>query len=326
MKKLLIAFIAIALTSPSFAADVVQDNGNGGINWTKGVIYARGFGAAPEDAPKRKKRMLARRAAQVDAYRNLSEIIDGVRVTSETVVKDMTLASDAVRTKVEGLVRGATMTSDHYQNDIAEVTMEISIDGSFSSITNSSKKVIETANATLFEQFQIKVEQIAATLGPQKAYASTSLINSAQELAFAKRLYSAAQNEDLAKLLKSEIDAYGDTSIFTGLLIDASGVSNFELATIPRIRNEEGEVLYPKAELFEETLSTKRPVSYDFDVNDAINNDRVAINPIIIRAKGTFKARHSDLVIDEASAQLIASDQRLMDIINTAGVMIVVSP
>lgn len=326
MKKSIVMVFGFLFALHSVAEEVIMDNGNGGINWTKGIIYARGFGAAPEDAPSRKKRMLARRAAQVDAYRNLAEIINGVRVTSETSVKDMTLASDSVKTKVEGLVRGATMTSDHFQNDVAEVTMQISIDGAFSSITNQSEMVLETANTTLFEKFQLKVEQIASLIGPSKAYASRRLINSAQELEFAKRLFSESQNGDIATLLKNEIDAYGEESIFTGLLIDATEVNNFELATIPRIRNEAGDILYPKTELFEESLSAKRPVSYDFDVNDAINNDRVAINPYIIRAKSTFKSRSSDLVIDEESAQLIEGNIRLMEIINKAGVMIVVAP
>jgi hypothetical protein len=326
MKNVLGLVAGLIACSLVIADDVIEDNGNGGINWTKGIIYANGYGVAPSDAPKRKKQMLARRAAQVDAYRNLAEILEGVRVTSETVIKDMTLESDAVRTKIEGLVRGAVMSSDHYQNEVAEVTMQIAIDGGLAAVINQSERVKRGGDLTLYEQFQLKVETIAAALGPNKAYAAERLINSANELEFAQRLLAQSQNTDLKALLEGEINAYGDTSIFTGLLIDATSVNDFELATIPRIRNEAGDVIYPRSELFDETLSAKRPVSYDFDVNDAISNDRVAINPYIIRAKSTFKARHSDLVIDEDSAKLIEGNTRLMDIINTAGVMIVVAP
>jgi len=72
---------------------------------------------------------MARRAAKVDAQRNLLETINGVRVTSGTTVKDMTLESDIVGTRVKGLLQGAFETqSNVVQEDgnwVAEVTMAV---------------------------------------------------------------------------------------------------------------------------------------------------------------------------------------------------------
>ena len=52
------------------------------------------------------KRLMAVRAAKADAFRQLVEIINGVHVNSETVVKDFVTESDVIKTKVEGLIKG----------------------------------------------------------------------------------------------------------------------------------------------------------------------------------------------------------------------------
>ncbi len=48
------------------------------------------------EKPKGKAKLLAERAAVVDARRNLLEIIKGVYITSETVVEDYMVSSDIV--------------------------------------------------------------------------------------------------------------------------------------------------------------------------------------------------------------------------------------
>jgi hypothetical protein len=77
---------------------------------------------------------MALRAAQVDAYRNLLEVVQGVRVDSETEVKDFTVASDTIRAKVEGLVKGAQVVKRDYLSDgTVEVTLRMPILGEFAS-------------------------------------------------------------------------------------------------------------------------------------------------------------------------------------------------
>ena len=45
----------------------------------------------------------------------------------------------------------------------------------------------------------------------------------------------------------------------------------------------------------------------------------------MIKARGVFRSRNSDLVISEQDAEFIRGNQRFRSIINGAGVMIVVS-
>jgi hypothetical protein len=51
--------------------------------------------------------MMAKRAAMLDAQRNLSEQIKGVRLTGGTTMQDYEISSDIVATRVKGFLKGA---------------------------------------------------------------------------------------------------------------------------------------------------------------------------------------------------------------------------
>ena len=84
---------------------------NGSVNWTEGDLTAIGIGLPPENAGARGK-YLARRAAIVDAYRMLAEIIQGVQVDAETTMSNLMVADDVVRTQVTALLQGARIVSE----------------------------------------------------------------------------------------------------------------------------------------------------------------------------------------------------------------------
>jgi hypothetical protein len=334
MKRIVTVFAICLLSAPALAKDVITEGSGGGVNWTQGFIWADGYGVARDDAPERKHRLLARRAAQVDAYRNLAEFVNGVRVNSETVVREMVLDSDVVRTSIEAVVKGAVMVKDHYQNDIAQVTMRIYIDGKFSSTLNKAAIEKSAGAYSLLNAYPLQLLERAVSvlpfLGLSNAYAAEggSLIQSSSDLEFANRLLQRAnEHEPGTVLLQLERDAdiYSASSNYSGLLIDARGVAEFELATIPRIRDPEGNVIYPTDELFAGALAAKRPVSYDFSVDDAIRNARIAVTPYVITAQSVFRSRNSDLVISEHDAAFVRDNARFKDIVNNAGVMIVVA-
>ena len=71
----------------SKVTDQIGDKGL--INYEEGYIEAVGTGAPPEQYyGKPQARPMALRAAQVDAYRNLLETVQGVQIDSQTSVKD----------------------------------------------------------------------------------------------------------------------------------------------------------------------------------------------------------------------------------------------
>ncbi|WP_419807490.1 hypothetical protein [Sphingomonas sp.] len=75
------------------------------------------------------KRLLARRAAQVDAYRLLYERINGLRLTSGTTMGDMLNHNDAIRAQFDGHLAGFSQTRERYGPDgVVEVQMQITLD------------------------------------------------------------------------------------------------------------------------------------------------------------------------------------------------------
>lgn len=317
-----------------WADEVVDQRSNGVVNWTQGTVSAIGYGVAPEDAPTVKKRLLARRAAQLDAYRNLAEMVNGVRVTSETIVQQMVAQSDTVKTTLETLIKGAVMTSDHYQNEVATVTLTMSLDGRFiqaiapSAVTTNT---VRSQAADVYSDLLAIMPAMPSVFG--KAYASENtvgdfVITNPEQLALLKSLEKLLKEKESTQVLETlsqKIAMYENEAHFTGVIIDASQVNQFELATIPRIRDPKGNIIYPTSEDLRNGNIKKRPVSYDFDRDDAILNQRVAVKPYVVSAQGIYKARHSDLVIDTKSAELLRSHQALLTALGNAGVMIVVA-
>jgi len=71
-------------------------------------------------------KLMARRAAKLDALRKLGELIYGTSIDSETTVNDMVVESDRVRASLKFLIRGAVEVDYKYYDDLsAEVTMEV---------------------------------------------------------------------------------------------------------------------------------------------------------------------------------------------------------
>ncbi|WP_158971074.1 hypothetical protein [Paraglaciecola sp. L3A3] len=99
----------------------------------KGLITASGFGTVDLSVFKIKAqaKMMAKRAATVDAQRNLAEQLKGVRLTGGTTMEEYEISSDIVATRVKSLLNGAfeknhTVTADE-QSISVEVVMAICV-------------------------------------------------------------------------------------------------------------------------------------------------------------------------------------------------------
>jgi len=57
------------------------------------------------------QRLLAIRAAKLDAYRALTEQVYGLRMDATATVADMVVQNDTFRSRVEGVIYGATLVS-----------------------------------------------------------------------------------------------------------------------------------------------------------------------------------------------------------------------
>lgn len=75
------------------------------------------------------KRLMAIRAARMEALRNLTEQVHGIRLSSETTLRDQVVRSDYIRGIVEGEIRGArTLRISPKDGDSFEVVLALSPD------------------------------------------------------------------------------------------------------------------------------------------------------------------------------------------------------
>lgn len=178
-KKKLIAAIALglfmSLTSvlPAFADETnvsvevnVNQESKGIVNWEKGAaadIEVWGVGLATANMLATRGQALARRAAMVDAYRQLAETVEGVNVDSETTMKDLAIESDVVKANVKALVKGARVVDEHINADGSySVKMSLPMFGSTKSVASVA---IPQAKPTAFIS---DIPKVSETFVPTK--------------------------------------------------------------------------------------------------------------------------------------------------------------
>ncbi len=82
----------------------------------------------------------AKRAAEADAYRRLGERLMGVKITSDTTVRDLALKNDEVVKSMAGVLKGAEVTAIKYQPDNScDVTMQVKLSEVIRTVTRVVK-------------------------------------------------------------------------------------------------------------------------------------------------------------------------------------------
>ncbi|MDO9567639.1 MAG: hypothetical protein Q7J15_13005 [Candidatus Desulfaltia sp.] len=293
MKKyaiLAIVFVGLLILPASVYCqqfqDLVEQIGTGDINWTKGIIQAKGIGVPPEKYyGKPQARPMALRAAKLDAMRNLLEVTKGVRISSTTLVKDFAITSDIIMSQVEGMVKGAQVVHQEYMSDgTVEVIIQMSLMGGF---------------AQLILPVEIKqVESITPMPPVQK-----------------EPLPPVAMPEAQAPKLVPEV--------FTGMVIDARGI-NARPAMAPKILNENGEEVYGSAYVSREFAVQQGMSGYAKDLTAAQSNQRVTNSPLTVKGLRTEGHGRSDIIISNTDASRLRSASEHLSFLKKCRVMIVV--
>ena len=107
-----VSFLTILLIAGSGdATDVIEPISGGRIDWTEGIVTAVGLGVPPEEpsgiagASEVKARVLA--SAHYNARRNLFDLLNAVRIDTNTLVKDMAAHTPLVEAKLREMAAGA---------------------------------------------------------------------------------------------------------------------------------------------------------------------------------------------------------------------------
>ncbi len=109
---------------PQFIKRAAEQSGSPAPDWVAQTIEAEGQGTDGEiDSPQGKLR--AARAAELDAKRKLAETIAGLRVQSETTVKDFAAEHDTISTLVDAVLIDAVVTNTRFGDGTATVRVSV---------------------------------------------------------------------------------------------------------------------------------------------------------------------------------------------------------
>lgn len=109
---------------------------------------------------------------------------------------------------------------------------------------------------------------------------------------------------------------------YTGLIIDAVGL-NVQECLRPKIVMEDGQVVYSQEHIDSKILAKRHVAGYVKGLEEAIAHERVTAKPIMVKAVALAKDSQTDLVIQDADAQLLHMDPKHMDFLKNAKVVIV---
>ncbi|RMH52194.1 MAG: hypothetical protein D6682_02445 [Zetaproteobacteria bacterium] len=304
---LLSAALPLPCAAAQPEADYIEMTGTeGGINWTRATVEARGIGVPPERARFQARRnALACRAAKVDAQRNLLESTKGVRIDGRTLIRDAMVESDLVQSSVSGTLRaGSRVVARRLLPDgSCEVTMRMPLQGSIASAVYGMERD-QGRNGALRRWIGRIVPAAADWLIPPVAAATAPVAPSWQDELRKLDL----RLTRIEKWLGDHRDRWGAIAAEgapTGLVIDARG-SNFIPSMSPKIIQLRGGVLYPDARVRREAARHGVLISlFMRDLMMAQKHPRVGERPLVLKALRTWGKTRTALVLGkEASARL----------------------
>ena len=100
----------------------------GGTDYTKDIIWAKGFGCLNEQLPKSQALILARNAAIVDAERNLMERIKGVQISRNRTVADALMSdNNLLKTNLDNFLKGVEVIKTTYNSTMGIFGAEVAV-------------------------------------------------------------------------------------------------------------------------------------------------------------------------------------------------------
>lgn len=306
-----ILFLLNALAGSCLAAEareVLERLPNGVINWTQGIVTAKGSGTPPAGvtAPAQ-ARLMAERAAKADALRNLLESVKGVRVDAETTVENFTTKSDVVLTRVSGIVKGASVVDKRYLSDGAvEVTVAVNLTGDLLAIMlQELPPPGALMPAPVLPPSGLKPLPPPAPAKPPVMQPLPPPVPPAREVQ--------AKVEEKLDLKKVN---------YSGLIVDARKLG-VRPALIPKIYNQKGELVYSRQSVEQQEIVKMGLVGYAKDVDAASRNQRVTADPCVVPGVGAQGEKKTDVVISNRDAQVVLTTAPYTGYLKNGRVMIV---
>jgi len=110
--------------------------------------------------------------------------------------------------------------------------------------------------------------------------------------------------------------------VYSGLIIDARG-AGVRPAMAPKITDQNGNEVYGTGYVSRDYAVQIGVVGYEKDINRAAKNERVAANPMVVKAVSSSGANNNDVVISNADAQRVVAAAKNLNFMEQCKVMII---
>jgi hypothetical protein len=291
MKKIIILLFSLFISNTCFAI---------GVDWNSNTISAIGVGAAPDSVTKQGPAdALARRAAVVDAYRNLASIVYGVEIENHTTVEQLAVKKDKIKTLVSGVISNARIVDEEKLDDgNYQITITMPIFGSKNSLASA-----------VWEN-----EEHVAVI-------PTPVAPATQILPVTPAIPGTIKDSDTIQPIpvtpKPEVIPAG---MVTGVVIDCRGLG-LERAMAPNILDVAGRTIY-NSQNVDNSLIVKNGLA-SYVKSDSPADIKVAgVNPLIIKAVAVKDFSRNPVVSKEDADKIIAKNQESNFLRNSAVVFI----
>jgi hypothetical protein len=131
---LFLTFSVVGYTDNSI--EVIEQKENGSINWSRGVVQAKGIGIPLTKMPENSNdRTVALTDAKLNAFSIILKIIEELRINGTTVVGDYTTQDPAIMSRIENMVKNAKVVKKEYLTDgTVKIEMEVNLRGGFAQL------------------------------------------------------------------------------------------------------------------------------------------------------------------------------------------------
>jgi hypothetical protein len=293
--------------------EVIEGVGNGEINWSQGIILAKGSGAPPKEARNiAQARLMTERAALADARRNLLEVLKGVRVDSSTLVENFMAKDDQIRLQAEGFIQGSLELRSlrRYLSDGAiEVTVAMNLSGDFLALLLRRSALSAEPRP---EKRALSLEPLPPVKEP--ILATPPVLPPAEKKAEPSPSVVAGPGRPIRHPV--------DLPQFTGVVIDARGLG-VKPALIIRVLDEKGVELYRGQYVPQEKAARNGLALFSRDLTAAQTNPRVGKKPLTVKGLRVDPSKPADIILSGEEAEKIAPYARKGTFLEDCRVMIV---